>query len=52
MTEQLTGKPLRFNEIEEINGLVKAAGETGLGYVVKTDTELKPEFINKLFRRP
>lgn len=51
MTERLTGKYLRFSEIEEINGLIRNIGETGIGYVIKPDTELNPQFTSKLFKK-
>lgn len=51
MTERLTAKNLRFSEIEEITSLLRAGGETGIGYEIKADTPLSKEFTNKLFKK-
>jgi hypothetical protein len=51
MTEQLTEKNLQFSEIEEINGLIKNVGDMGISYVIKTETELNPQFTSKLFKK-
>lgn len=51
MAEQLTEKNLRFSEIEEINGLIKNVGDMGISYVIKTETELNPQFTSKLFKK-
>jgi hypothetical protein len=51
MTEQLTEKNLRFSDIEEINGLIRNVGDIGISYVIKTETELNPQFTNKLFKK-
>ncbi|MHB8844129.1 MAG: hypothetical protein ACYC7L_05210 [Nitrospirota bacterium] len=51
MTERLTAKSLRYSEIEEITGLLRAGGETGIGYEIKADTLLNKEFTSKLFKK-
>ena len=51
MTERLTAKSLRYSEIEEITGLLRAGGEAGIGYEIKADTPLSKEFTNKLFKK-
>lgn len=51
MTERLTAKSLRYSEIEEITGLLRAGGGTGIGYEIKADTPLSKEFTNKLFKK-
>jgi hypothetical protein len=51
MTERLTAKSLRLSEIEEMSSVVRSVGDMGVGFVIKAETELSPQFTNKLFKK-
>ena len=51
MTERLTAKSLRHSEIEEMHALVRSVANMGVGFVIKSDTELDSQFTSRLFKK-
>ncbi len=43
------GIPLAFTEIEEMTGLVRRAGSTGIAYIIRPDTVISADFMKKMF---
>jgi hypothetical protein len=51
MTERLTAKSLRHSEIEEMYALARSVANMGVGFVIKSDTELDSQFTSRLFKK-
>lgn len=50
MTERLTAESLRYSEIKGITGMLRSAGENGIGYAIRFGTMVGAVFTITLFK--